>query len=497
MIGVIVVPGPSARMHGLDTKRSLALLPLCDRPLLQHIVESLVAQGITSIELLVGHAPEEVEDLLGNGDRWGCRFRYHLEAQSEYPYRSLKVIPDLGTEPWLLIHAERYPYFTLPTGPVTTPVLVQRSLDGLPGNGMAASEWGGAAVLPAGTLGRDFAGMTQAGLSGHLATLSASGAARVVAASHWLDASTPAALLESQTMLLEGRLPGFTIGGIERRPGIWVSRNVVIHPSAELVGPLYIGANSRLNRDVRLGANTVIGSECIVDTNTTIEHSLVTAGSYVGEGLELNNAVVNHNLLVNVRLDTSVDIVESFLLGGIKERKPRYWFGRSLQAFVAILLMVVTLPITLLAVLYYALARRIVYSHTQRVQLPCEEGDLEARSYALPCLGTDAWNVQRRAGWSAFLRQFLPGLRAVVRARIGFVGLPPRTPEEIRALSPEWRFLYLQNKAGLITEASIATGATDDQTDLYVADAYYVVRCGFWYDLRLALQYFSRLILPR
>src|ERR1700679_2445933 len=109
MTGVIVLSGPFPGMHGLDAHRSPSLLPLGDRPALQHIVESLVTQGITSIELIVDHGPERVEALLGNGDRWGCSFRYHLAAQPDRPYRSLKVIPGISTEPWVLIHAERYP----------------------------------------------------------------------------------------------------------------------------------------------------------------------------------------------------------------------------------------------------------------------------------------------------------------------------------------------------------------------------------------------------
>src|ERR1700749_1228772 len=109
MIGVIVLSGPFKGMHGLDADRSPSLLPLGDRPALQHIVESLVTQGITSIELIVAHAPERVEELLGTGDRWGCKFRYHLAADPTRLYRSLKVIAGISAEPWVLIHAERFP----------------------------------------------------------------------------------------------------------------------------------------------------------------------------------------------------------------------------------------------------------------------------------------------------------------------------------------------------------------------------------------------------
>jgi NDP-sugar pyrophosphorylase family protein len=501
MIGVIVLPGPSSEMHGLDAQRSSSLLPLGDRPMLQHIVESLVAQGITSIELIVGHAPEQVEALLGNGDRWGCSFRYHLEVQPERPYRSLKIITQTKTEPWVLVHAEHYPCLELPSGPVNKAVLYYGTLHGQSnesnnGHGPTTSAWRGTAVFPAGNWSDVFANQTPDELRGHLQQLASSAEATVVSTTDWIDASTPGALLETQTRLLDRRLDGLLISGTERHPGIWISRNVVIHPTAELVAPLYIGPNSRINRGVKLGPNAVISGECIVDTNTTIEHSLVIAGSYIGEGLELNKAVVDRNLLINVRLDTSVDILESFLLGGLKQPHRQSWLGRALQSILALLLALLFLPISLLSFLYLALVRRLAYTSVQMVQLPAQQNALTSRNYSLPCLGADAWSAHRPAGWGAFTRQFLPGLVAVANGRLSFVGLPPRTVAGIQKLSEEWRSMYLEGKAGLITEACIASTDPDDETQLYVADAYYAARQSFLYDLRLVCQYFLRLIVP-
>jgi NDP-sugar pyrophosphorylase family protein len=501
MIGVIVLPGPSTEMHGLDAQRSLSLLPLGDRPMLQHIVESLVAQGVTSIELIVGHAPEQVEALLGNGDRWGCSFRYHLEVQPKRPYRSLKIIAQTKTEPWVLVHGEHYPCLELASGPINKAVLYYGALNGQSngssnGHGPTTSTWRGTAVFPAGNWSEIFANQTAEELREYLERMVSNAEASVVSTAAWIDASTPGALLETQTRLLEKRLDGLLISGTERQPGIWISRNVVIHPSAELVAPLYIGPNSRINSGVKLGPNAVISGECIVDTKTTIEHSLVIAGSYIGESLELNKAVVDRNLLINVRLGTSIDIRESFLLGGLKQPQRQNWFGRVLGAMLALVLVLLFLPITLLSLLYFALVRRFSLTSVRVVQLPAEENTLASRVYSLPCLGADAWSANRPAGWTAFVRQFLPGLLAVIDGRVGFVGLPPRSVEEIQKLSAEWRSMYLNGKAGLITEACVASTDPEDETQLYVADAYYSARQSFLYDLRLASQYFRRLILP-
>jgi NDP-sugar pyrophosphorylase family protein len=499
MIGVIVVPGHSPKMQSLDAKRSLALLPIGDRPLLQHIVEGLVAQGITSIELIVEHAPEAVEALLGNGDRWGCKFRFHLAAQPERPYRSLKIISEIRTEPWCLIHAESYPCSELPVGKVAETVLFYGTTDNSTDDNNASARgeaWKGTAIFPPGVITDEFANQTSGELRRHLENLVLNSEATAVKVDKWLDASTPAALLQTQTMLLDRRLNSVAISGTEREPGIWISRNVVIHPTVELTAPLYVGPNSRLNRGVRLGPNAVIEGECIVDTNTTIEHSLITAGSYVGEGLELSRAVVDQNLLINVRLGTSVDIVESFLLGGLKRPRRQNWLVRGIQSVLAVLLIVVFLPVSLLSVIVFAVMRRLTYMSVPIVQLPARESELISRTYSLTCLGPDAWSAPRKAGWRTFLRQFLPGLSAVATGRISLVGLPPRTAEEISRLSADWRDLYLGGVAGLITEAALSLSDPGDETQRYLADAYYVVRRSFIYDIKLACLYFLRLIIP-
>ena len=503
MIAVIVLPGYSSReMHGLYAQRSLPLLPLGDRPAIQHIIESLVAQGITSIELIVGYAPEQVEALLGNGDRWGCKFRYHVAVQSERPYRSLKLIPEIKTEPWVFIHSEHYPCLALPFKPVDKPILYYGTAQTYSNDrddqisNDEADTWKGTAVFPPDYVNEAFINQTPEELHAYLEKLVSNKEATVISTTEWMDASTPGALLESQSRLLERKLDGLMSSGTERQPGVWISRSVVIHPTVELIGPLYIGPNSRLNRGVKLGPNVVISGECIVDTDTMIEQSLVTTGSYIGEGLELNNVIVDHNLLINVRLGTSINIHESFLLDDLKQKRPNNWFGSVMQAILAIMLILLFLPISILSFLYFYLVRRFSFTSVQMVRLPAQESLLADRSYALPCLGADAWSMQRPAGWNAFLRQMLPGLFAIVTGRLGFVGLPPRPAEEIKRLPLEWRSMYLKNRAGLITEASVALADIEDETQLYFADAYYTARRNWLHDLRLASKYISHLIVP-
>jgi NDP-sugar pyrophosphorylase family protein len=512
MIGVIVVPGASPAMHGLDADRSLALLPLGDRPALQHVVESLVAQGILRIEFIVGHAPQRVEALFGNGDRWGSRFRYHLAADPDHPYRSLRVISEIKTESWLLLHAERFPIVDFEAVRNHETTLYYEAdetiLSGDSGDDPLGSlHWGGAARFPlesnTGTSGiDDFANFTPTELTRYFEDRALAGSATVIATARWIDVATPANLLLSQTKLLHQKLKGHGISGLEIQPNVWVSRNTLIHPDVTLNAPVYIGPNTRVSHGVTLGPNTVVGSNCFIDSNTSIENSLILMGSYIGQSLELNHTVVARSLLVNVRLDTTLDIEEDFLLGRVTDPNRRSPLRHLVQSVVALLLFVLFLPISLLSLAWFVFAKRIPLTTIEMETIPLADRPVADRTianatYDLPCIGKDAWAIPRKAGWSAFTRQFLPGLIAVFLGEVGFVGLPPRTRASIESLSPEWADLYTDGKSGLITEASIAATDRADDMQLYLADAYYAVRHSWQHDLKLALRYFAALVLPR
>lgn len=497
MIAIVVIPPPSPEMLNLDNDQSRALLPLGDRSVLQHIVEALVTQGVTSIEVIAGHAPEKIEALLGNGVRWGCNFRYHLTTQDEHPYRALKVIQATRTEPWALVHADRFPCQPLPSAPIVPQLFMLA-----PQSDFATAEinvqtnWGGVAVFPAGDLANTISQLSQQELRPYLAELVKSGAAEGLDESDWIDASNPAALLETQAQLLAGKLNGLIISGIEREPGIWISRNVRIHPSAKLISPVYVGPNCRINEGVRLGPDVALSGNCIVDSGTVMAHSLALAGSYIGERLELSRNIVDHDLLVNVRLRTKVNIGEKFLLGSVEPRDRESFVWQALQSFAAALLLLLFLPILLISWLYFALVRRISYATAFMARSPLAKAVVAPTTFKLPCIGQDAWSTHRSAGWSAFTRQFLPGLFAVLPGRLSLVGLPPRTPEQLVQMPHEWRSLYTRNRSGLISEAALAATDSSDPTQLYLADAYYAAKKSWVNDIKLTGQYMMRLIYP-
>ena len=312
MIAVIVVHGPKPEMLGLGQHTSASLLPLVDRPILQHLIEFLLLEGIGSFELLIEHEAERVKAYLGNGARWGCSIRYHLVANPERLYEALARLPQLRLAPWFLVHVNHFPYTSLARyANEAHPVFFCTATNA------ESKSWAGAAYMPSGFDSGELAWLSKLELSDYWARLEQAGRAHSVIAEANVNTATPAALLDAQGRVLDRRFDRLLISGIEKHPGIWLSRKSAVHASVRLSSPVYIGANARIERGVSLGPHAVIGANSIIDAHTSVRNSLVTAETYVGQRLELDGVIADRNLLVHSRLETGLVVKEDFLLGGL------------------------------------------------------------------------------------------------------------------------------------------------------------------------------------
>ncbi|HTF67186.1 MAG TPA: NDP-sugar synthase [Edaphobacter sp.] len=494
MIGIIVLPGASQDMLGLDEHVPVSLLPLGDRPFLQHVIEFFALQGISSFEFILEHAPQQIEAYLGDGSRWGCRFRCHLVSQPERPYRCLRIIAEAKTAPTFLVHADQVPYIQLAEYAVhKQPILFCIDREGN-GSSKLSVTWGGGILFPTGISDESIAGCSRQTLTSHLQDLESQGLATATFVPDWISLRTPRDLLVSQRKLLNREFSELMIGGTENDPKLWVSRNVVINPSARIVPPAYLGPNCRIGPAAQIGPNAVISGNSFIDAHTSIQNSLVTAGSYVGERLELDEVIIDRNLLVNVKLGTGLTITENFLLGRMAGPSGRRWFVTVLESIFAILLILLLLPFYCALAVYLLTFGQKRLARVKVVRLPATGDPRMWQTFNLPFVKAVDWTRCVPAGWASFFFRFLPGLPAVARARLNLVGLPPRTVDEIRNLPQDWRSLYLHGNLGLITEASLILTNQPDETEIYLAEACYCAAATWKHDFGLFFRYFLRLI---
>lgn len=480
---LIIVAGTSPSLPKMLPRLPGALVPCVDRPILQHLIEGLVDRGFTTFDFVLHECAGEIEQFLGDGARWGTRFAFHLTSDPTAPYESMRLLMDDG-QPVLLTHLDRMPL--LPK----QPILEQHRTQGTfiytdASDESGGLQWTGTAFISYAAL-RSIPVRATREQVGQVLRQTAGIASGAI---DFLSFSDFGALLESQRKILNDADSGTHLAAREIEPGIWLARNVVIHPTAQLTAPIYIGENSRIGYGAQIGPNAAIGHDTIIDKHSHVIDSSVLPGSYCGEHLELDHVIVDRNHLINCKLAAAVNISDAFILSGLRQTKNKQRFMALLSRALAAILLLLTLPIVVLTVLALALARGKSPLHRRRVvKLPALIADLEDQAFELCSFRQP--NSRRpisRLGW--LLLDFLPALGQVATGKLHLVGVRPLSPEEIRRMPADWRALYLAGRTGLLTEAFVIHGARATEDDIYACEAYYTAVDSVFHDISLAVRF--------
>ncbi|MCE8422749.1 MAG: NTP transferase domain-containing protein [Candidatus Methanoperedens sp.] len=81
MKAVILAAGKGTRMGPLTENRPKVMLPIVNRPLLEHIILTLKIAGIREFFIVVGYCKEKIIEYFGNGSGLGIRIEY-IEQKS-------------------------------------------------------------------------------------------------------------------------------------------------------------------------------------------------------------------------------------------------------------------------------------------------------------------------------------------------------------------------------------------------------------------------------
>jgi carbonic anhydrase/acetyltransferase-like protein (isoleucine patch superfamily) len=466
---------------------AVAMLPLLDRPFLQHVIEALVVQGFTRLDLVVGDHPQSVERLVGDGGRWGCRVRYHVVGDPGRTCAALRLAVQDEADPSVLLgHA------------ACLPGLPFDALRPLPGGGSVlvnhpgGQAWSGWAWVQAGRVAGLPDGLDAAGRAAWFAgDLPCS----IAEATPLLDASSVSSLLEAQRAVLDGRFQGLLLTGREVDPGVWLSRNVVLPPTTRVVPPVFLGEDVRLGADADVGPYAVVGAGAVVDRRCRVEDALVAPRTFVGEGLEVARKVVLQDLLVSPDPACAILVRERFILGSLAQGGLVAGLRRLADRLLALALLAVAWPLLLAAWLArWVKAGDDAWHTLEAVRQPAEVDPSTWQTVSLRALAPLVDRPIQVGGRDLVLRA-LPLLWAVARGQLALVGLPPRTAQRLRELPPDWAALALRAKAGVFWEAH-ATHAGSHEA-LYASDVCYAAAPTLRRDAWILWRYATSVFLPR
>jgi NDP-sugar pyrophosphorylase family protein len=442
---VILAGSPGTRLWPLTRDRPAALLPVANRPVVEHLIEALVRHGVETATLAMHHRPYPVETHLGDGTRLGLRLRYVLERVPLGTAGSVRRAAGTWAEPFVVavgttltsvdfskvaaFHQGRRAGLTLVVTPAAAndgplelgeagevSLAPTRRAGGYRPTGLAVLSPEALRRLPPADRPTDL-------LADLVPRLQAAGLPVLgwVTRGPVILIRTLAELLEANRRALSGEIPGLVLPGVEVEPGIRLCRGARIRAGARLSPPVLVGTHAMIDRGAVV-AGSVIGPEVIVDPGSTVRDSLVLPRTHLGGGLRVERAVLDPEGVGHTQPSRWVEVRDARLLGDTRPPGPA---GGAAGRLAAALLVALTAPVWLLALLALALEARGRLFCTRRV-VGARGTEVALRSLAV------------RGRWGRTLSRLgvkrLPYVWSVLRGDLHWVGTTPRTPAEIRAL---------------------------------------------------------------
>ncbi|MDK2975431.1 MAG: UDP-N-acetylglucosamine diphosphorylase / glucose-phosphate thymidylyltransferase [Methanofollis sp.] len=103
---VILAAGEGTRMRPLTAERPKVMLPLANRPMLEHLVRAAAEAGIASIVLVVGYGEREVREWFGDGSRFGVAIRYVAQRRQLGTADALRATKGLVAGRFLMLNGD-------------------------------------------------------------------------------------------------------------------------------------------------------------------------------------------------------------------------------------------------------------------------------------------------------------------------------------------------------------------------------------------------------
>lgn len=316
--------GEGTRLRPLTSNAPKPMLPLVNRPMMEHIIDLLKTHGIEDIVVTVAFMANAIRNHFGDGSEFGVSISYATEetplgtagsvrnAMDELTERFLvisgDVLTDIDLGAVMAFHDEREALATIGLAHVDNPLefgIVITDEQGSIERFLEKPSWGqvfsdtintGIFVLEpeifdfiAADRAVDFSGEVFPKLLKDGRPLFGA-----VLDGYWEDVGNLEAYLGAHRDILDGKVK-VDIPGFELSHGVWLGEGVEIHPEAVVTGPAVIGDNCRIEQGASIGEYTVLGTNVRVRQDARLERSVVHDNSYLGEAVRLRGTVAGRS----------------------------------------------------------------------------------------------------------------------------------------------------------------------------------------------------------
>ncbi len=106
MRAVILAAGEGSRMRPLTYTRPKVMIPIANKPIVEHLLIEAKKAGIKEFIFIVGYHEEQVRDYFGNGEKWGASIEYCIQRRQSGTADALKMVEGLVEGNFLMINGD-------------------------------------------------------------------------------------------------------------------------------------------------------------------------------------------------------------------------------------------------------------------------------------------------------------------------------------------------------------------------------------------------------
>ena len=342
MKAVILAAGEGSRMRPLSYTRPKVMLPVANKPILEHLLLELMKAGIKDLILIVGYHDEQVRNYFGNGEKWGASIEYVTQRKQLGTADAVRTVEHLVSGNFIMLtgdavvnHKDIEQLSQFSTN--TMSVIEVEDTSGL---GLVEVEkdkviriYEKVDVPPTHTANAGFYMFTPEIFKAISQTLKSPRGEYEITDSlrllnewgltltyhrinYWLDLSYPWDLLKANETLLP-EIEQVRLGEIEEhvvmKGLVSVGKGTNVRSGSYIVGPVIIGEDCDIGPNCYIRPHTAIGNGCHIGSAVEVKNSIIMNGSkvphqnYVGDsviGEERNLGAVTK--LANLRLDKNL-----------------------------------------------------------------------------------------------------------------------------------------------------------------------------------------------
>jgi mannose-1-phosphate guanylyltransferase/phosphomannomutase len=324
MKAVIMAGGEGTRLRPLTSNLPKPMMPLANRPMMEHIVNLLKDHGFDDIVVTVAFLPQAIRTYFGDGSEFGVRMVYATEETPLGTAGSIRnamdelddtflvisgdVLTDIDLSEIVAFHKDRKALATIGLKAVENPLdfgIVITHEDGSIERFLEKPSWGevfsdtvntGIFVLEPEIFDWIEAGVAVDFSSDVFPQLLEAGKPLygAVAEGYWEDVGTLDAYVKAHQDVLDGKVQ-VDLHGFEIRDGVHVGDSSEIHPDAKIQGPALIGDYCHVEAGATIGEYTVLGSNVMVRSDAYLQRSVVHDNVYIAEGVRTRGAVIGRS----------------------------------------------------------------------------------------------------------------------------------------------------------------------------------------------------------